>query len=157
MKVSEILDFEKSNTQKVYLIKEGIFWRAYEVSAFIFTRHIKPFKLLKKLFKCVKQNIVYIGFPVGSLKSILEIVIEKGFNYEKISEEMIILDGFSEVYDFEEKKSEILMKLNSLEKNVSESDIIRKIKNYPIANKSPLEAMSFVAEIQKDVETLISL
>jgi hypothetical protein len=35
MKISEIIKLEKDNTSKCYLTKDGMFWRAYEKSAFL--------------------------------------------------------------------------------------------------------------------------
>lgn len=158
MKVSEILDFEKNNTQKIYLLKEGIFWRAYESSAMLFSKYIKEYKLIKKFIKIAQQEIVYMGFPAASLNSILETVVEKGFNIEKQSDVLIVLADFSEVFDFEKWKSEITIIEKEKQIDKKEADslscIIGKIKNYPLLNKSPLEAMGFVAEIQKEIESL---
>jgi hypothetical protein len=35
MKMQEVVTIEKDNTNNCYLIKEGLFWRAYEKSAFL--------------------------------------------------------------------------------------------------------------------------
>lgn len=41
MKIKDILQIEQENTDNISLLKEGIFWRAYEKSAYLFTLYIK--------------------------------------------------------------------------------------------------------------------
>jgi len=61
MKINEIITFEAENTSSIILHKEGLFWRAYEKSAFLFIRHIKEYQITKKYYKNVKAEIVYLG------------------------------------------------------------------------------------------------
>lgn len=63
MTVKELIDIEKSNTNRIILHSEGMFWRAYEISAYLFCTHIKPFKPMKKYVKSVNDDIISIGFP----------------------------------------------------------------------------------------------
>jgi hypothetical protein len=158
MKIFEIIQKEKTNTNKVFLIKEGIFWRSYEVSAILFIKNIKKFSLLTKFVKKISNNIVFIGFPDSSLESILKIVVEKGYKIESRSEKMIELSGFTEITNFVELKKEFVI-IKKDEKdlftgNCSDKikNIINKIINYPVATQTPVETMNFVAEIQKEIK-----
>ncbi len=58
MKISEIVKREKVNNN-ILLHKEGLFWRAYENSAHLFTQNIKKYNVLYKYYKNIGQNIVY--------------------------------------------------------------------------------------------------
>ena len=35
MKIAEIVELEKTNTETIFLLNEGLFWRAYEQSILI--------------------------------------------------------------------------------------------------------------------------
>ena len=157
MKILEIIQKEKTNVNKVFLIKEIIFWRAYEVSAMLFINNIKKFSLLKRYIKKIANNIVFIGFPDSSLDSILKIVVEKGYKIDTRSEKLIELAGFNEITNFNELKSEFVIKKDEddlFTGNCSDKIkiIINKVKNYPVATQTPVETMNFVAEIQKELK-----
>ena len=61
MKIEEIVKTEDS--QNIYLHKEGLFWRAYEYSAYAFIKNIKQYNAKKKFIKKVGSEIVFNGFP----------------------------------------------------------------------------------------------
>ena len=63
MKIKEILLLEEGNNSQVLLVKEGMFWRVYNQSAFLFTKHVKTLKLTKKFYKVVARKMIYGGFP----------------------------------------------------------------------------------------------
>jgi hypothetical protein len=56
MGVKNILELEKENKQ-IILHKEGFFIKVYERSVYLFTKHIKEYKLTKKIYKNAKQEI----------------------------------------------------------------------------------------------------
>lgn len=157
MQITEILKIENNNINKVNLIKEGFFWRAYEASAMLFIKNVKKFSLLKKHIKKISNNVVFIGFPDSSLETILKIVVEKGYTIEARSEKLIKLTGFTEITNFDELKSEYVIKKDEKDLNLAIcSDkikiIINKVINYPVATQTPVETMNFVAEIQKELK-----
>jgi len=78
MRTKEILLLEKENTNKIHLLKEGLFWRAYNVSAFLFIQHIQTFKLTKKYVKIADAVVIFLGFPDTILDKILVQLISKG-------------------------------------------------------------------------------
>ena len=73
MKIKDILQQEQANTNSIFLHKEGIFWRAYEKSAYLFSLYIKAYQITKKYYKNVGSEVVYLGFPDSSLNNILKI------------------------------------------------------------------------------------
>jgi len=80
MGIKDILTYEENNESSIYLHKEGLFWRAYEVSAYLFIRNIKDYQIKKKHYKNVGKDIVFLGFPNSVLDDILSkhnVAIEK--------------------------------------------------------------------------------
>lgn len=56
MQVKDILALEIAKRGSIILLKEGLFWRAYNTSAFLFVHHFRPIKLIKKYVKTVGQE-----------------------------------------------------------------------------------------------------
>ena len=71
MKFKEVLALEKGNCSEIRLYHEGMFWRAYERSAFMLCSQVKPLKVTKRVAKSIGgEAICMVGFPVGSFESI---------------------------------------------------------------------------------------
>ncbi len=118
MKIIDILKIENNNKNSIFLIKEGIFWRSYEYSAWRFIMNIKDYQVLKKYVKTVKQDIVYLGFPDSILEQILKSVEtihvsshdssnhDSSLNVIK-NEKLIEIKGFKDAEGFEQWKAGI--------------------------------------------------
>ena len=63
MTQKEIYDLEKTNKDRIYLYREGIFWKAYERSAFYLSGPGGKLKPTKKFIKSVGDSIISVGFP----------------------------------------------------------------------------------------------
>jgi hypothetical protein len=61
---------EMGNVNHIHLYREGLFMKAYNVSAFLFQKHVKPFRPVKKFIKSAGGEIVLIGFPSKLLNEI---------------------------------------------------------------------------------------
>lgn len=70
--LQEILSNESENTHSIYLYREGVFYKAYERSAYLFVKNVKPFMVKKRFVKSVNQEVVSIGFPTNSLHNYFE-------------------------------------------------------------------------------------
>ena len=55
----------------IILYKEGMFWKAYQQSSYLFVKNIKEYLVLKKHIKSASTDIVSLGFPVPSLDKVL--------------------------------------------------------------------------------------
>lgn len=71
MTVKEIIQIENGNHNTIILLREGIFWRAYEKSAYAFSMQIHPYKPTRKWVIAVKQDVVSLGFPVSAAGNVL--------------------------------------------------------------------------------------
>ena len=63
MTYKERIDKEDRNHNCLILYKEGIFFKAYEQSAYVFYTRIAPFQLKVKTLKDVEQPYITLGFP----------------------------------------------------------------------------------------------
>jgi hypothetical protein len=159
MLIREILKIENTNTTgRINLFKEGIFWRVYQKSAYLFIKQIKDLKALKKFYKVVNSEVVYAGFPDTILPQIQELAQSKGLQFEKSNEKHCRISGIEVDNGFEQwfQSLAVFRKINSDDGyDISEGkparSIIQKIKNYPIADKTPLETVQFVAELQEQL------
>jgi len=105
MKISEIVKREKDN-KDIVLHKEGLFWRAYEYSAYCFVTNIKSYNVLHKFYKNIGQDIVYIGFPGSYYDKIVDLCKQKNHTLKKVNDKQIIIKGIPEPIGFDEWKSE---------------------------------------------------
>lgn len=64
MTSQDFIRAEADNTDRIILYKEGLFWKAYERSAYILCMQVRPFKPTKKSLKSLGGgHIVSVGFP----------------------------------------------------------------------------------------------
>lgn len=64
----EIYDIEQENTGVIHLYAEGMFYCAYEKSAYLLCSLIHPFKVSGHFVKTIGDNFLSVGFPQTSLE-----------------------------------------------------------------------------------------
>lgn len=156
--LQEILKTESENTDKIHFYREGVFYKAYEKSAYLFVTHVKPFMVKKLFVKSVNQEVVSIGFPTNSLRN----YFEADKIQEKDNEAEVPLDVAVNLSDFESWRENVAVtpakeqsaKVNSrtstaADMSEDERTIVMKIKTFPIEVKTPLECMVFLSELKK--------
>ncbi len=74
MKIKEILTVEASKIRQntIYMYKEGVFWKAYENSAYLFYRFVKPCMVKTTHFKNVNRHVISIGLPDAGLNNLIK-------------------------------------------------------------------------------------
>ncbi len=151
MKIKEVIILENKNTNSIILHKEGLFWRAYEKSAFLFMLHIKEYKVIKKYYKNVKSEVTHLGFPHSSLPGILQIAEHK-IAHE--TENKIVIAKY-ELYENEYTKwkqsIQLCQSFKTLAKLPETSNLSDKIRNFPVASKTPIECQQFINELQNEL------
>lgn len=179
MTQTEILEIEKSreingNYATIYLFAEGSFYRAYDWSAWLCFRYINQFKPTKRELKNENgDTIVYVGFPVTSLSRYIP---ENGTTVsreDKGVEVDLPIETFSGVEleslkkDFQNWKNSVpvaVSKKSSVREDLKNgggeqphrmSEIMFKILAYPLEQKSPMECMSFIAELKQQITSLL--
>ncbi|HOK86879.1 MAG TPA: hypothetical protein PLF12_11060 [Tenuifilum sp.] len=159
MSISEILKKEATNIGDIILFKDGIFWRAYERSAYLFTTHVKPYQLTKRYFKNVGCEVVFCGFPNTTLDELLAKVSTK----EVVREDnKISIAGFepieNEVFMVWKNGIQTVVKQSEIEHYVcdngynSKEVILQSLRNFRVASSTPIECQQFLMEMQKQLD-----
>ena len=67
--IQEILILVSSNAHHIHFYREGVFYKAYDRSAYLFVHHIKPFQVKKKFIssKSGQMSSLSVSQPTASL------------------------------------------------------------------------------------------
>lgn len=147
MKIADIIKIE--DNINIFLHNEGLFWRAYEYSAYAFIKSIKQYNAKKKFVKIVNSNIVFIGFPDSTLPNILDLCKQKGFAVNK-NDKSITIELKTKKDGYVKWKNDIeIADNNKIKKN--DGKLIERIVSFPLATKTPMEAQQFLYELQIEI------
>lgn len=151
MKLSEVLLLESNNNETIHLLKDGLFWRAYDLSAFLFVTHIRKYQLTKKFYKNVNAEIVHLGFPDTVLEDTL-----KGLALANIQrdEKLIIIKGYRyEKLHYDNWKASISLKTGKATNSPSNNNtgVLHRITTFDTLNKTPFECQQFLVNLQKEL------
>lgn len=154
--ISEILFWEKSNRSSINLHLEGLFWRAYQESAFRLQQYYTSYKVLKKYIKAAGQEIVYLGFPKNSLSSVF-----KEEEIEQVNEKLIRVQcPEADIQEYEKwfssieiiERKEIHTKYTLLPEpdktDSHEEEVIRLLRGFKIEHSTPIECMLFLTRLK---------
>ena len=73
MTSKDFIRAEAENTDRIILYREGLFWKAYERSAFAVCTQIRPFKPTKRSLKTLDGGeLISIGFPSSTEERVLD-------------------------------------------------------------------------------------
>lgn len=59
--IREIIEQERENGSAIILHREGLFWRAYERSAYLFTMLVADYRPVRKFFKGIQISQIGIS------------------------------------------------------------------------------------------------
>lgn len=82
-KLNESLECAKNGN--IVLYKEGMFWKAYDSSAYLFIKEIKEYLVLKKHIKSISDDVVFLGFPALALDKVLS-----GLKYNQDGDKLVV-------------------------------------------------------------------
>jgi len=102
MKTENILSIEESGENRINLVRDRLFWQAWNRSAFLFATHIKSYQVHKRFVQKVAQDVAWLGFPSSALPAIQKIATDKGFGFEQKSAEHIIINAVPSTTGYEE-------------------------------------------------------
>ncbi|WP_300704617.1 hypothetical protein [Bacteroides sp.] len=145
---------ENGNQNTIILLREGIFWKAYERSAYAFFMQIHPYKPTRKWVISVKQDIVSLGFPMSSADTILKdakILLKQA--------DSIVLSALPVIAEeVEGWKQNLPMILPDSKQVPQKSDLFvapksaiyeqlaNNIRGFNLESKTPVECMLFLME-----------
>lgn len=154
MGIKDIFEYEKINTSTIRLYKEGIFYKAYDKSAYAFISQIHPYTAKIKYYKIIGENVVSIGFPQSAIEKFSAHFDSKVEEDKSLTIECEEIDSTA----FENWKSTIPItetkeRTQIVGATVSPSalEVIDMIKSYPLESKSPMECMMFISELKQRI------
>jgi hypothetical protein len=177
--IKEIAEQEKARLQagirnELHLYREGSFLRAYDWSAWLACRYLHEFKVNKRRFKGAEEPVVYIGFPEASLMKwmpdgVTQTVVDEKHLMLKLPELMLSDDAETIVQNYTEwhdaipltEGKERTRRDHGGEAPTADAEpatltaIMQRILAFPIESKSPLESMTFLAEVKQKLAALI--
>ena len=151
MTILEKITLQNQDTSKIFLFKEGIFYKAYNQGAFLLRE--KNYKVSVKKLKSIENEVLSIGFP----DSALEKIIGKNQIEEYTAHLSIIPDDTYQDIDYTEWKNNLIIEWNNQMQTdvnttvIDKNKMIEMIKQYPLANKTPMEVFIWVSELQKSL------
>ncbi len=151
--IKEILSSEQSKDRLcIQLYSEGIFFKAYEHSAWLAYHILNRFMVKKKYIKKAGQEIVSIGFP----KTTLGKWAAGRRMYESETKAAIYIDDceYDSIpeKDFTRWKDSISHGRESkAEDKAVENAIIEQIRLFPVESKTPIECMMFVSSLKREL------
>ncbi|MDR2583929.1 MAG: four helix bundle protein [Fibromonadaceae bacterium] len=101
MKTENILTIEESGENRINLVRDRLFWQAWNRSAFLFATHIKSYQVHKRFVQKVAQDVAWLGFPASALRAIQKIAEEKGFSFEQKSGDHIVIGNVMQTSGYE--------------------------------------------------------
>ena len=93
MKTEDILGIEESSENRINLVRDRLFWQAWNRSAFLFVTHLRKYQVHKRFVQKVSQEVAWLGFPKTALAGIEKIVAGKGWVFEQKSADHIVIGG----------------------------------------------------------------
>lgn len=140
---------------KIRLITSGEFVRAYNHSAWLFYCCISKYKVIRKYHKPQQKDIYFLGFPVSKLIELANgRVCEKtefGFDITLKSDEVPTKEGY-EAWTKEvpvEAASRADVSALPLTGRELETAVCKKIREFPLETKTPVETVVFLSEMRK--------
>ena len=144
MTILDKVTLQQQDTTKIFLFKEGLFYKAYNEGAFLLKD--KNYKITVKQIKSIENEVLSIGFPISVLEKLKENRQSEEYdNYCSLQSNIV----FSLLLYEEWYQNQITNIKRVDRKYLEEYTLKDTIKNYPLANKTPIEVFIWVAELQK--------
>ncbi len=144
MTILDKITLQQQDTTKIFLFKEGVFYKAYNEGVFLLKD--KNYKVAIKHIKSIENEVLSIGFPISVLEKLKENRQPEEYdNYCSLQSNIV----FSLLLYEEWYQNQIANIKREDSKYLEEYTLKDTIKNYPLANKTPIEVFIWVAKLQK--------
>ena len=141
---------------KIHLWKEGVFWVAYEQSAYSVWLQ-KHYKATKKFIKTAAMEVISIAFPQAALSNFIDIEKECASSQQ---DSHIILTNPKSYTEDEFAAWKASVPLNNRISSKGELPLVKaetrafsietRLRNFDLSNATPMMCMNFVAELKHD-------
>ena len=152
MITQDILNEEALVTDRIILHYEGMFWKAYERSAFLFVTQVKDFKPVRQRFKKLGgKEIIFIGLPDTSLEStigkhplVAQTPTTRTYGgFQPLSEQ--------EFQNWKNRPASIPAAIISptSEPEPVPNKIEQRLREFDLLNRTPFDCMQLVSELKR--------
>ena len=151
MTTEEKLSIENDNTDRIICLREGMFWKLYERSAFLFSKQVKALKPTRKYFKGSGEQVVSIGFPDTSLDSFLkgyDRILDLPDRVEVKSRVPVNLEEFQQWKEGVKLRMPGAPMVEPAAAVKSFSGVETAIRNFDLAHSSPVDCFELVSRLQ---------
>ena len=143
MKIEQIVAIEEGNRGELHLVRDRLFWQAWEGSAHLFATHLRDYKVHGRHFKKVGQSFVWLGFPEGVLQAVVAQAASLGARPEQVAEDHWVLSGLPAVAGFEAWKAGVLAQaVESAGANVSDAAVRVAASSTALSNAAQARGVS---------------
>lgn len=155
MTIKELLAHQQQS-HHICLIKQGLFFRAYNQGA-VLLNQLLGYQIKYKQSKSCGAVLYYVGFPSSVADRVTAKVIEQGGGVVKYEDNYIEYSGFEVDYDTELKTVAVASKPKEKQKALSADSadnvsIEGMLRQYDTSNTTPLEALQFIAHLQEKLK-----
>ena len=151
--INEILASEAKTNHSVRLFREGsLFFRAYELSAYLFVHHVRMYEIHHKYFKVCNNDVVWLGFPQKSLPSLGCQYVENADGTVSIPVEVEIDEQQFQQWKSEQISHQKLPVMDvpfTTKTDKDEAEVLQRLRTFNLAGSTPMETMLFVSELQR--------
>lgn len=151
--IKEILSAEQSKDRLcIQLYSEGVFFKAYEHSAWLAYHVLNRFMVKKKYIRKAGQEIVSIGFPKTAIgkwaagRKMYESETKAAIYIDDCEYDSIPEKDFTRWKDKIKNGGE-----QKTEHKAMDNGIIEQIRLFPVENKTPIECMMFVSSLKREL------
>ena len=143
---------------RIYFFKEGIFYRLYNQSAFLFVENVKSYTVGVKFIKNINDWTYTIGFPIAHFNTdVLKAskLLEDKPSYRCYSfPKTAIASEYEQWCSQQQSQSEkrFRSKLEPLVLQQSSTNLVQEILQFDTLNKTPMQAMEFIAFLKSKIK-----
>ncbi len=145
-----IIKKEEQNRGTINLYLEGLFWKAYQYSAFLLVQQGAQYKANRRPVKSIRQEVVSVCFPKDTLPKLF-----KAEQIEPVSSKQLRIGGFildRKAYDLWFASLPVQEKKASTQKSISADDaerVFNMLQNIRVEESTPLDCMRLIIKVQK--------
>lgn len=181
MTIAEKLQLERSSKQAVlYLHQEGIFYRAYERSAFLFCQLVRPhYRVHSKYFRSLDETLLYVGFSVRMLPAYtalekialskeemengIQYVIDSRYLTERVGrpaferwrcQQLVQLRGQQQVAERIGSCATDRPHFGLVTNVTAGNAILKRLRDFPLEESTPEACVLLVEELQEELDQL---
>ena len=148
MTILDKITLQQQDTTKIFLFKEGVFYKAYNQGAFLLKD--RDYKVAVKHIKSIENEVLSIGFPVSVFEKLKDEFVFEFYEWYAVYNTNTFFDNES----YTNWHNKVVKESFKNSKTEIEYYIVEQLKKYPLANKTPMEVFMWVSNLQKSLNSL---